>query len=44
MNKGNDKIIEMTKMVTKNLNKVSISEMPKYLSSNKEKYLNWIEI
>ena len=29
---------------TKTLNKVDISEMPKYLSNNYEKYFNWLEI
>ena len=29
---------------TKTLNKVDISEMPKYLSNNYEKYSNWLEI
>ena len=27
----------------KTLKKVNLSEMPEYLSKNKEKYLNWIE-
>ena len=29
---------------TKTLNKVDISEMPKYLSNNYEKYSDWLEI
>ena len=29
---------------TKTLNKVDISEMPKYLANNYEKYSNWLEI